>query len=117
MLRNQQNPITRDPWEKIQYSDDYIFTQLNFEIIIDAVESNKDEEDEPIYQGHKLVNYSRKKCYLLDHGHYIVKKIKDWFGQRYSKMVRMQTSISTRMNVTAFCLMFLAFWTATSGRI
>ena len=25
---------------------------------VDAVESNEDEDDEPLYQGHKLMNYS-----------------------------------------------------------
>ena len=84
--------------KKIQDSNDYILTLPNFKIIIDIVEPNEDEDGEPLYQGHKLVNYSREKRYLLDHLQYIVKKI-----------IRMQTSISTRTKVTAFCLMLLAF--------
>ena len=32
------------------------------------------------------MNYSRKKCYLLDHAQYILKKIIDCFEQRYSNI-------------------------------
>ena len=68
--------------KKIQDSNDNILTLPNFKIIINAVESNKDEDRGPLYQGHKLVNYSRRKRYLLDHAQYIVKK-NDSFEQRY----------------------------------
>ena len=63
--------------KKIQGSNDYILTLPNFKIIIDVVESSEDEDDEPLYQGHKLANYSREKRYLLDHAQYFVKKIID----------------------------------------
>ena len=59
--------------KKIQGSNDYILTLPNFKIVIDAIESNEDEDDEPLYQGHKLVNYSREKRYLLDHAQYCEK--------------------------------------------
>ena len=67
--------------KKVQDSNDYILALPNFKIIIDAVESNEDEDREPLYQGHKLVNYSRKQLYMLDLAQYIVKKIIDCFEQ------------------------------------
>ena len=72
--------------KKIQDSNDYILTLPNFKIIIDVIESNEDEDGEPLYQGHKLVNYSREKHVLLDHAKYIVKKIIDCFEQRYGNL-------------------------------
>ena len=65
--------------KKIQDSNDYILTLPNFKIIIDVVESNEDEDGEPLCQGHKLVKYSIEKLYLLDHTQYIAKKIIDCF--------------------------------------
>ena len=38
--------------KKIQDSNYYILTLPNFKIIIDAVESNEDEDSEPLNQGH-----------------------------------------------------------------
>ena len=94
MLQNQQNSITRESCKKIQVSNDYIFTLLNFEIIIDAIESNEDEDGEPIYQGCKLVNYSIEKWYLLDHGQYILKNLKDCFEQRYNNLFGKDANIN-----------------------
>ena len=53
---------------------------------VDAVESNEDEDGEPLYQGHKVMNYSWEKRYLLDQAQYIVKKIIDCFEQRYGNI-------------------------------
>ena len=103
--------------KKIQDSNDNILTLPNFKIIINAVESNKDEDRGPFYQGHKLVNYSRRKRYLFDHAQYIVKKMIVLSSVMATSLVRMQTSISTRTKVTAFGLMLLAFSTATSDKI
>ena len=61
--------------KKIQVSNDYILTLPNFKII-DGLESNEKKDGEPLYHGHKLVNYSREKRYLLDHAQYIRKKIR-----------------------------------------
>ena len=56
MLQNQQNQMKSHSWKKIQDSNDHIFTLLHFEIIIDAVKSNEDEDAEPLYLGYKLMN-------------------------------------------------------------
>ena len=62
--------------KKIQDSNDYTLTLPNFKITLHAVESSEKEDGEPLYQGHKLVNYSREKRCLLDHAQYIMKKIR-----------------------------------------
>ena len=73
-------------WLLKKISNGHILALPNFKIIIDVIESNEDEDGKPLYQRHKLVNYSRKKCYLLDHAQYILKKITDSFEQRYSNI-------------------------------
>lgn len=99
MLQNQQNSIMRESCKKIQDSNDYIFTLLNFEIIIDAIESNEDEEGHKLVnysigQGRKLINYSIEKWYLLDHGLYIVKNLKDCFEQCYNNLFGKDANIN-----------------------
>ena len=80
--------------KKIQDSNDYILTLPNFKIIIDVIESNEDEDGESLYQGHKLVNYSREKHVLLDHAQYIVKKIIDCFEQRYGNLFGKKANVN-----------------------
>ena len=99
MLQNQQNSIMRESCKKIQDSNDYIFTLLNFEIIIDAIESNEDGEGHKLVnysigQGRKLINYSIEKWYLLDHGLYIVKNLKDCFEQCYNNLFGKDANIN-----------------------
>ena len=72
--------------KKIQDGNDYTLTLTNFKNIIDAIKSNKDEDGESLYQGHKLVNHSREKRYLLDHAQYIVKKIINCFEKCYGNL-------------------------------
>ena len=69
-------------------------TLTNFEIIIDVAESNEEEEGETRSKGHKLMNYSRVKRYLLDHAQYIVKKIIDCFEQRYGNLFGKDTNVN-----------------------
>ena len=80
--------------KKIQDSNDCILALPNFKIIIDTVESNEDEDREPLYQGHKFVNYSRGKRYILDLAQYIVKKIIDCFEQRYGNLFGKNANVS-----------------------
>ena len=68
----------------------------NFKIIIDVAESNEEEEGETLSQGHNLVNYSREKRYLLDHAQYIVKKIIDWFEQRYGNLFGKDANVNIK---------------------
>ena len=88
--------------KKIQVSNNYILTLSNFKIIIDAVESNEHEDGKPLYQGHKLMNYLRAKCYLLDHAQASVMA---------TFLVRMKTSMSTSTNVTRFWSRFVTIST------
>ena len=42
------------------------------------VHPHEDKNEEPIYQGHKHMNYSREKRYLEDHAAYIMQTIIDF---------------------------------------
>ena len=55
---------------KLKKHPQYIFKVPNLKLVIDTISSGEDEE--PLYQGHKHMNYSKEKRYLEDHAAYII---------------------------------------------
>ena len=86
---NYERVLQKDPGQQWLH-----FHSTKFWDHIDAIESNEDEDGEPIYQGCKLVNYSIEKWYLLDHGQYILKNLKDCFEQRYNNLFGKDANIN-----------------------
>ena len=54
--------------------------------VINAIRSNEGEKS--LYQGNKLMNYSREKRYFQDHAAHIVQSIIDCFKRRHGKPER-----------------------------
>ena len=69
---------------KLKKHPHFIFKLPKLKLVIDTVSSGEDEE--PLYQGHKLMNYSREKRYLEDHAAYIVQTVIDCFQRRYGNL-------------------------------
>ena len=55
---------------KLKKHPHFIFKLPKLKLVIDTVSSGEDEE--PLYQGHRIMNYSREKRYLEDRAAYIV---------------------------------------------
>ena len=54
--------------------------------VIDAIESNVDDDGEPLYQNHKVYYYTREKHYLEDHAMHIVNRVVAYFEERYENL-------------------------------
>ena len=71
---------------KVKKDPTFIYQLPNLKLVIGSVTETEEEEGEPLYQGHKLMYYSREKRYLEDHAPYIIEKIISCFEQRYGNL-------------------------------
>ena len=61
-----------------------VFKLPNLKLVIDAISSREDEE--PLYQGHKLINYTREKRYFEYHATHIVQTMINCFERLYGNL-------------------------------
>ena len=81
---------------KLKKHPQFTFKLPNLKLVIDANSSSEDEE--PLYQGHKLTNYSREKRYLEDDAPYIVQTVMDYFERRYGNLFRREKKYEVKVN-------------------
>ena len=55
-------------------------------LVINAIESNVDDDGEPLYQNHKVNYYTQRKRYLEDHAMHIVDRIIACFEEKYGNL-------------------------------
>lgn len=81
---------------KVKKNPAFIFELPNLKLVIDSISANEDEE--PLYQGQKLMYYSREKRYLEDHAAHIIEKIIGCFEERYGNLFGGEETYEVNVN-------------------